>query len=501
MNFVRHALTADTPEERTLLNAIDAYTDAMQTTYTRTSRWSAITDNTNTVTSNYGRWIQQVHTILEQHLLDTEHTAYVDISVKTMNAYPNDRYWCDRHSPISEALRPRTVNNKVAHTIRINALTRGMDYFNVLDETCETMRTCKPMESVLTLDRYQKVRILQVDTNKLVIYTNRISEDFIHKVVQLRYAMFPELNFIMSENFPAHDFIKAVFDENAEAIKPALQAFADNYEELRNATMWTRLKELMSSSRRNAIAESRRVISRLDSDLTMYESNYRRTLESMNIEQTKLLGLLNAEDTSIEPLKEALKRFKNLHVEAITDHAQLLVEIETIIQNYRQNDVEFWYKNPHSRNDVTRHEHAAQIIRALFIDCADRYKLHTNTKIAIPITGNDSWSGATQSHMMTNPHIRFYNCYRSSQLAANKALMTQEFDKAFAILTAACGTITFTDAAVVSRFANLLEDMYCSANTEKCVEDTESGEFLTIREFLDKINAEKESNESEATEA
>ena len=103
--------------------------------------------------------------------------------------------------------------------------------------------------------------------------------------------------------------------------------------------------------------------------------------------------------------------------------------------------------------------------------------------------------------MMANPHIRFYNCFRSSQLAANKALMTQEFDKAFAILTAACGTITFTDAAVVSRFANLLEDMYCSANTEKCVEDTESGEFLTIREFLDKINAEKESNESEATEA
>ena len=183
MNFVRHALTADTPEELALLNAIDAYTDAMQTTYTRTSRWSAITDNTSTVTSNYGRWIQQIHTMLEQHLLDTEHTAYVDISVKTMNAYPNDRYWCERHSPISEAIRPRTVNNKVAHTIRINALTRGMDYFNVLDETCETMRTCKPMESVLTLDRYQKVRILQVDTNKLVIYTNRISEDFILKVV------------------------------------------------------------------------------------------------------------------------------------------------------------------------------------------------------------------------------------------------------------------------------------------------------------------------------
>ena len=501
MNFVRHALTADTPEELALLNAISACTDAMQTTHTRTSRWSAVTDNTSTVATGYGSWVQQVHTMLEQHLLGTEHTAYVDISVKTMNAYPNDRYWCERHSPISEAIRTRTVNNKINHTIRINVLTRGMDYFNVLDETYETMRTCKPMESVLTLDRYQKVRILQVDTNKLVIYTNRISEDFIHKVVQLRYAMFPELNFIMSEDFPAHDFVKAVFDENAEAVKPILQAFADSYAELHNATMWTRLKELMSSSRHNAIAELRRVISRLDSDLNMYESSYRRTLETMNIEQTKLLGLLNTEDTSIEPLKEALGRFKNLHVEAVTDHAQLFVEIETIIQNYRQNDVEFWYKNPRSLNDVTRHEHASQIIHALFIDYADRYKLHTNTKIAIPITGNDSWSGATQSHMMANPHIRFYNCFRSSQLAANKALMNQEFDKAFAILTAACGTITFTDSAVVSRFANLLEDMYCSANTEKCVEDTESGAFLTIREFLDKINAEKESNESEATEA
>ena len=63
---------------------------------------------------------------------------------------------------------------------------------------------------------------------------------------------------------------------------------------------------------------------------------------------------------------------------------------------------------------------------------------------------------------------------------------------AFACLTAACGTITFTDSTVVRRFVEDIRQAIAE-NKIKCVENVDTGEMLTLTEFYNKL-IEEENN-------
>ena len=200
-------------------------------------------------------------------------------------------------------------------------------------------------------------------------------------------------------------------------------------------------------------------------------------------------------DADIEPLKNALERCRNVQLADVTNDGCMILHIKTPISNYRRADVEMWYKHPESVNSVTRRPAVAKVLKELFLDNPDKYQLLVETRVNVPIAAGRSWNRTAQVNEMANPHIKYFNCFRQSQLEADKALAKHDYDTAIAIIISACSTITFTDSTVVSRMVDCMSDMMATNNQEHCIKILETGECITLNEFQNYINNTEEVTE------
>ena len=128
MHFDNHVLFAGSDQEREQYNTLieQIYSLSGLQPYMRTN--TAINDNTYTLPNSYGDWINKLQLITEtMYTNDTDvPSSYVKFYIKNINAYPNDRYWCYRHDPNSERVRPLTLFNKTINTVRDCVTTRRM---------------------------------------------------------------------------------------------------------------------------------------------------------------------------------------------------------------------------------------------------------------------------------------------------------------------------------------------------------------------------------------
>ena len=200
-------------------------------------------------------------------------------------------------------------------------------------------------------------------------------------------------------------------------------------------------------------------------------------------------------DADVEPLKNALERCKNVQLADVTNDGCMILHIKTSISNYRRADVEMWYKHPESVNSVTRRPAVAKVLKELFLDNPDKYQLLVETRVNVPIAAGRNWNKTQQVNEMANPHIKYFNCFRQSQLEADKALAKRDYDTAIAIIISACSTITFTDSTVVRRMVDCMSDMMATNNQERCIKILETGECITLNEFQNRINNTEEVTE------
>ena len=497
MNFVNHTLQTESDAEREPLNILikQIYSLSGLRPYERTN--TAINDYTHTLPNSYGDWINRLQLITEaMYTNDTDApSSYVKFYTKNMNAYPNDGLWCTRHNPTTERVRPFTLFNKTINTIRVCVITRGMGYFDYIDTNYENSRQHKSLESMLTLERNQKVRIITVAENQLVIYTNRFNLEFMHTLVCLRTALFPRIAFIGAEDAPSYRLVKAAHDEDAASIQEVIQQSLTAFVELQSRTLWSRLQAAQNTAKAQEIKAVTDRITNYNRNLQSYEESYRRTLETIQQEEMHLTTLKTMPDADIEPLKNALERCKNVQLADVTNDGCMILHIKTPISNYRRADVEMWYKHPDSVNSVTRRPAVAKVLKELFLDNPDKYQLLVETRVNVPIAAGRNWNRTTQVNEMANPHIKYFNCFRQSQLEADKALAKRDYDTAIAIIISACSTITFTDSTVVSRMVDCMSDMIVTNNQERCIKMLQLDECFTLSEFYNYINRTEEVTE------
>ena len=497
MHFDNHVLFTGSDQEREQYNTLieQIYSLSGLQTYMRTN--TAINDNTYTLPNSYGDWINKLQLMTEaMYTNDTDApSSYVKFYIKNINAYPNDRDWCYRHDPTTERVRSSTLFNKAINTVRVCVITRGMGYFDYIDANYENSRQHKSLESMLTLERNQKVRIITIAENQLVIYTNRFNLEFMHTLVRLRTALFPRIAFIGAEDSPSYQLVKAAHDEDAaniyEVVKQSLAAFV----ELQSRTLWSRLQTAQNTAKAQEIKAVTDRLTGYNRNLQSYEENYRRTLDAIQQEEMHLTTLKTMPDADIEPLKNALERCQNVQLADVTNDGCMILHIKTPISNYRRADVEMWYKHPESVNSVTRRPAVAKVLKELFLDNPDKYQLLVETRVSVPIAAGRNWNRTQQVNEMANPHIKYFNCFRQSQLEADKALAKRDYDTAIAIIISACSTITFTDSTVVSRMVDCMSDMMATNNQERCIKILETGECVTLNEFQNRINNTEEVTE------
>ena len=498
MVFDNHVLYHESDAEREQFNTLieQIYSLAGLRSYERTN--TAINDNTYTLPNNYGGWINRLQLITESlYTNDTDvPSSYVKFYIKNINAYPNDSDWCSRHTPTTERVRPYTLFNKAINTIRVCVITRGMGYFDYIDTNYDVGRQHKSLESLLTLERNQKVRIITIAENQLVIYTNRFNYEFMQTLVRLRTALFPRIAFIGAEDSPSYRLVKAAHDEDAASIQEVIQQSLATFIELQSRTLWSRLQTAQNTAKAQEIKAVTDRLTGYNRSLQSYEESYRRTLDAIQQEEMHLTTLKTMPDADIEPLKNALERCRNVQLADVTNDGCMVLHIKTPISNYRRADVEMWYKHPDSVNSVTRRPAVAKIIKELFLDNPDKYQLLVETRVNVPIAAGRNWNRTSQVNEMANPHIKYFNCFRQSQLEADKALAKRDYDTAIAIVISACSTITFTDSTVVSRLVDCMNDMMATNNQERCIKILETSECITLNEFQNRIN-----NTEEVTEA
>lgn len=498
MHFDNHILFTESDQEREQYNTLieQIYSLSGLQPYMRTN--TAINDNTYTLPNGYGVWINKLQLITEAMYTNNTDvpSSYIKFHIKNMNAYPNDGLWCTRHNPTTERVRPATLFNKTTNTVKVCVVTRGMDYFNHLDTNYENSRKHKSLESMLTLERNQKVRIITVTENQLVVYTNRFNYEFMHTLVCLRTALFPRIAFIGAEDSPSYRIVKAAHDEDAAGIQEVIQHSLAAFVELQSRTLWSRLQAAQNTAKAQEIKAITDRITSYNRNLQSYEESYRSTLRVIQQEEMHLTTLKTMPDADIEPLKNALERCKNVQLADVTNDGCMVLHIKTPISNYRRADVEMWYKHPESVNSVTRRPAVAKVLKELFLDNPDKYQLLVETRVNVPIAAGRSWNRAAQVNEMANPHIKYFNCFRQSQLEADKALAKHDYDTAIAIIISACSTITFTDSTVISRMVDCMSDMIVTNNQEHCVKVLETDEYLTLSEFYNRIH-----NTEEVTEA
>ena len=498
MHFDNHTLYPESDTESEQLNTLieQIYSLSGLQTYARTN--TAIYDTTYAIPNSYGNWINKLQLITEAMYTNNTDvpSSYVKFHIKNTNAYPNDGLWCTRHNPTTERARPSTLFNKTTNTVKVCIITRGMGYFDYIDTNYENSRRHKPLESMLTLERNQKVRIITIAENQLVIYTNRFNLEFMHTLVRLRTALFPRIAFIGAEDSPSYQLVKAAHDEDAaniyEVIKQSLAAFT----ELQSRTLWSRLQTAQNMAKAQEIKNATDRIASYNRNLQSYEESYRRTLDAIQQEELRLTTLKTVPDTDIEPLKKALAQYKNVKLVDVTNTGSMILHIKTYISNYRRADVEMWYKHPESVNSVTRRPAAAEVLKELFLDNPDKYQLLVETRVNVPIAAGRHWDSTAQVNEMANPHIKYFNCFRQSQLEADKALIKRDYETALAVVISACSTITFTDSTVVGRMVDCMHDMIRTNNQERCVKILETDECITLAEFYNRIHNTEEVTET-----
>ena len=497
MVFDNHVLYHESDTEREQFNTLieQIYSLAGLRPYERTN--TAINDNTYTLPNNYGGWINRLQLITESmYTNDTDvPSSYVKFNIKNINAYPNDSDWCSRHTPTTERIRPYTLFNKNINTIRVCVITRGMGYFDYIDTNYNVGRQHKSLESMLTLERNQKVRIITIAENQLVVYTNRFNYEFMQTLVRLRTALFPRIAFIGAEDSPSYRLVKAAHDEDAASIYEVIKQSLEEFIELQSRTLWSRLQIAQNTAKTQEIKAITDRLTGYTRNLQSYEESYRRTLEAIQQTEMHLTTLKTMPDADIEPLKNALERCRNVQLADVTNDGCMVLHIKTPISNYRRADVEMWYKHPDSVNSVTRRPAVAKIIKELFLDNPDKYQLLVETRVNVPIAAGRNWNRTSQVNEMANPHIKYFNCFRQSQLEADKALAKRDYDTAIAIIISACSTITFTDSTVVSRMVDCMSDMMVTNNQERCIKILETGECITLNEFQNRINNTEEVTE------
>ena len=494
MQYINHALQPETTEDHELLATVDNIIGTINSYRYKTSIY---TDGVGTTRPEYGIWLHRVQLMAALLTEHNEISPYVEIAQYSRNAYPNNPDWCRRYAPERSTGGAFTYNGVRSNIITVIVIKRGLDYFNIIDTEYDDKRVYKTTERLLTEDAKHRVRIVKVDQNKVNIYTNKTSTQFIDKITQLRYTLFDSVGPVyLAENAAAHAILKAAANEDVETTVNCMRNLVEQHTEIMQRRLWNSVQTALNSARTKNIRSYKDRLTRLSRDIDSYAESYRQLLAEQHDTQLKYNALVNTPEdtTTLEALRTCINNTPNIRLVDITNNADLVIEFKTVVCNYRHNDVAFWYKNPNVANTVTQYSDVAKVIKALFLTKDEDYKLHLTTRITVPIaTDGRGWASTNQPNdAIANPHIKYYNCFRASQLETQKYIADQQFDMAFACLTAACGTITFTDSTVVRRFVEDIRNAIAE-NKIKCVENTDTGEMLTLTEFYNKL-IEEENN-------
>lgn len=390
----------------------------------------------------------------------------IRFSTTQINARPNEDGFMRRYAP-----HRWIEKNTDDYALCIIKVKRGMNYF----EACDSWATAHPDayeiisdEKLKPLQHGHRLKTYKYSDKSICIITDTATSEWAAKAYALMPILIPDLRYLAEKDNPCRLIFSALFDNNAETMRPVLEWTIQEFETIKTSLIYAKLDAALQKqgARQQTIAKTTLDTAKanFNSVTDLYKQRYQEFIDAQNI-YNKFL-----QDTIVydKSLLEFLKKANNIDFVDCTD-SKFTINITTPILNYRTNDVASWYKRSES-NCVTQYPALGALIYDAFIN--NKYKLITTTQIIVPFNPNSTgWSCmAVYKNSYFNPHMVHYNCWRNTMTYANKELLNGNIVAAVNYVISACNTITFTDSAVINY---LISDLLNTYNNAKCWQDTE----------------------------
>lgn len=122
--------------------------------------------------------------------------------------------------------------------------------------------------------------------------------------------------------------------------------------------------------------------------------------------------------------------------------------------------------------------------RSLKLLIEQKFKLDFASQRAKKITSYEEDEG---TRGIPNPHIHEYDCWGTHDPHIIENISNGNYIQAYSQCVACISGITLDDSAVMNRFIEYVASSYSCYNHRPCLYDVESGEYMTMNEYREKI--------------
>lgn len=334
------------------------------------------------------------------------------------------------------------------------------------------------------------------DQHTIVVVTNCVSNKMMQRLIAAIPAMAPWIP-AKSADFPiamyqalgkdnAHEYYTAFMEWQNKIVA----AYFQEQDKLNRIKYVEALYTVNIDALQRTVAQREQAIREAEDRLSRYYSDLRDL-------QIRIAGLQNLPKCTPSEVDYFVKHRRITFIDNITANNRttdrIRFGISTPCINYDKELVASFINSSRS-NDYNSNEVCKQVYTELFLK--DRYVLWLRYNIVwMRPTTDANWKLVTDNNTsmgdgagegttgIVNPHLFYYQCYGQNASYINKALAEQDYILALEQSIACVGTLNFADGIVMAR---LHEQLSRNSNIT-CIQDTETGEFLTLKQFKERI--------------
>ena len=346
--------------------------------------------------------------------------------------------------------------------------------FEHLDAYEEIKELRKPAwEAPLTVEAGMTIRVYEYE-NTVTIFTNQKSDALLRMAFGMLPVFFESVKEAAENDLVLYCLLACHIQYNEELMRYIIEYYCNNINDARQARILAKLTSALSNTANKQKILIEREIENLQKTVEQNINYNRNYLNQIKTKQATLFAMeIQGSEDFITPFLQFIKNCKGLRIRDINQD-YLYTTITTPVRYYHTSDVEAYFKRD-VENSLNDKGWFANLIKDTFIE--EKYKLIFTTNLDLPLNPdvNSSFYVNQDTGYIANPHMLYYNCFTQAKSQYWEALRNQNLVLCVNTMIAACASLTFTDATVISRFAGLIRAG--DNHTVKCFIDNEGNEF------------------------
>lgn len=387
----------------------------------------------------------------------------------------------------------RYTNNRVSYqsyAVSVVYINRNINVFFQSPDWASRENIFDKQATMLTEDRYHRIKITQPRDGHAIVYTNKISDSFLKKVFLL-YPVFLKLTVpealrdkVVSERLTYNDLL--------EHYKNNTQRFREDPD--------VELTRILTQFQTSAINTLRREISTVNNNIENYETSlleqYKR---KRDIEQRIFIrqNCANEVQEQVEDFSKFLKISKEVKNVYFRDNKIYIHVVSPLI--YTESDaIERALKAKSSLSPS-----ASNPLYHAFKECFvnQTHRIYTQCVLVIEPQSNSVYAAESRGYHDTfnidrefpeQPHLSYHSCFGGYKLQINKHMALGDFTGVLSVALAATKNLNILDGIVSDEFIRDLRERYYDA---AIIENCETGEFTSIRRLTEEVK-EREANQA-----